>query len=403
MGRRREEDLSAGPLARGARRGTGGTEMPAGSPRERFRSIASPLRTAAGLVAGLLVLAGCASAPKPAAGPEPAFFPPPPDPPRVQFLFAITSEEDIPGFRRSLAERLAGEAETHILVRPRGVAVRDGVIYVADAKLATVLRIDLDAKRFEPIDHQGPGKLSGPLGISFDEDGVLYVADRGRRQVVAFAPDAEGRLAWSRAYGESETLLPTDVVARNGRLYVTDISDHEIEVYDIASGERVGTLGREGEDPGEFKFPSFIALGPDDTLYVTDTMNFRVQKLTLDGEPLGSYGKAGDWTGSVSRPKGVAVDDDGFVHILDAGFENAQIFLPDGRVGTFYGGYGNYPGHMYLPFEIALDKSLLPRLRDRVSPRLVPKYVILVTNQAGPHKLNVYVFGEPAAGADGGS
>ena len=358
----------------------------------------------AALVPGLLglVLAGCASAPKPST-PEPvAFFPPPPDPPRVQFLFAISSEEDIPGFRRSFAERLVGEAETRQLVRPRGIAVHDGVIFVADAKLATVVRIDLGAKRFEAIDHDGPGKLAAPLGISFDENGVLYVADRGRRQVLAFAPGEQGRLSFDRAYGESEGLLPTDVVVRGGRLYVTDIRDHEIEVYDVESGEKVGTLGREGEDPGEFKFPSFLALGPDDTLYVTDTMNFRVQKLALDGTPLGSFGKAGDWTGSVSRPKGVAVDDEGFVHILDAGFENAQIFLPDGRVGTFYGGFGDYPGHMWLPFEITLDKSLLARFAGRISPRLSPKYVILVTNQAGPHKLNVYVFGEPAAGAPGG-
>lgn len=348
---------------------------------------------------GLVVLPGlmgCAStSPARRGALEPAFFPPLPDVPRLQFLLAISADSDIPGARQGLTRALLGDAPLRRLVRPRGVTVHEGVIYVADAGLGTVVTIDLGRKLFDSIHDQGSGKLSRPLGLAVAGDGTLYVADRDRRQVLAYAAQDHRFLG---AYGDPETLLPTDVVVRGEQLYVSDIQDHEIEVYDRHSGERTGTLGEEGSGPGELKYPSFLATGPDGAIYVTDTMNFRIQKLSPEGTHLMSFSKAGDYSGSVTRPKGIAVDPQGLLHVLDAGFENAQIFLPDGTAATYYGGFGDFAGSMYLPFGICLDESLLPLLRARVDSRLDAKFLVLVTNQAGPHKLNIYAFGDPAAG-----
>ncbi len=327
---------------------------------------------------------------------EPAFFPPPPDAPRLQFLLTLSSDADIPGARDGLTRVLLGDDPLRRLVRPRGVAVHEAVIYVADTGLRTVVKIDLQRKLFDSIGEAGAEKLQIPLGLDVAADGTLYVADRGRRRVLAFAPQDHRFLG---AYGDPQTLLPTDVLVAGDKLYVSDVEEHEIEVYDRHSGERLGTLGEEGAEPGELKYPSFLAAGPDGTIYVTDTMNFRIQQLTPEGEPVASFGKAGDHSGSVSRPKGIAVDPQGLLHVLDAGFENAQIFLPDGQAATYYGGYGNFAGSMYLPFDVTLDQSLLPLLRERVDPRLDPKHLVLVTNQAGPHKLNIYAFGDPAGAA----
>lgn len=338
-------------------------------------------------------LVGCASRP---GGVEPVFFPPPPDAPRLQFLLAISSDSDIPGGRRGLARVLLGDEPLRQLVRPRGVGVHQGVIYVADPALGTVVKIDLGRKLFDWIRDDDDGHLESPLGLALAADGTLYVADRERRQVLAYAPEDHRFL---RAYGDPETLVPTDVAVVGDRLYVSDIHDHEIEVYDPRSGERLGTLGHEGAEPGELKYPSFLAAGPGGEIYVTDTMNFRIQKLSRQGEHLQTFGKAGDYSGSVTRPKGIAVDGEGLLHVLDAGFENAQIFLPDGRTATYYGGYGNHGGSMYLPFGICFDDSLLPLLQERVDPRLKAKFLVLVTNQAGPRKLNIYAFGDPVEGS----
>ena len=340
-------------------------------------------------------LVGCASTPARRGAVEPTFFPPPPDAPRLQFLLAISSDADIPGARRGLTRALLGDDPLRQLVRPRGVRVHDGIIYVADAGLRTVVKIDLENKLLDWIRDEGSGKLEAPLGLDLAADGTLFVADQGRRQVLAYAA---GDHRFLRAYGDPESLLPTAVLALGEKLFVSDITDHEIEIYDRHSGARVGTLGEEGGGVGQFKYPSFLAAGSDGAIYVTDTMNFRIQKLSQEGAHLMSFGKAGDFSGSVSRPKGIAVDSQGLLHVLDAGFENAQIFLPDGTAATYYGGYGDFAGSMYLPFGICLDESLLPLLRERVDPRLKVKFLVLITNQAGPHKLNIYAFGDPAAG-----
>lgn len=351
------------------------------------------------LAIALVAAGGCATKHSKRSSAEPVFYPPPPDPPHMQFLMSIGADTDIPGSRRGLVRVLLGDKPLQRLGRPRGVGVHAGIIYVADASFHTVITIDLARKSFGWIQDSGGGKLVNPIGLHIAEDGSLYVADAARREVLAYAP---GGRPFLRTYGDPKTLRPTDVVVIGDRVYITDIADHEIEVYDRKTAERITVLGKEGEGPGEFKFPNFLAAGPDGTLYVTDSMNFRVQRLSSDGKPLASYGKLGDWTGSLTRPKGIAVDRDGLLHVLDAGFENAQIFLPDGTAATFYGGFGNVPGHMYLPFGVCVDESLLPLLQKYVDPRLKPRHVILVTNQSGPHKLNIYVFGDPVQ-AEGSS
>ena len=357
----------------------------------------SPRFVLASLAIGLLALASCSPAGKAPPVSGPAFFPPPPDPPRLQFLEAISTDADLPGARRGLTAVLLGDTPLKGFQRPRGVDVYDGIIYVADSVLRTVIKIDLEQGLFEPIGDQAGGKLSKPAGLVFADDGTLYVADVMRRQVMIYAPGDQHFLT---AVGDPETLQPTDVAVHGDRLYIADIKDHEIEVYDRKSLKKIATIGGEGAGPGEFKYPSFITTGPDGALYVSDAMNFRVQKLSPEGEFIASFGKAGDWTGSFARPKGVAVGPEGLVHVLDAAFENCQIFLPDGRPATVYGGYGNFEGHMYLPFEITIDTSLLPHYRDRIDPRLRAKYLVLVTNQTGPHKLNIYAFGEPVGGSE---
>lgn len=348
------------------------------------------------LVGAVALMAGCVSSGATAPVSEPAFFPPPPDTPRLQFLLAIGSDADLPGATSSFAATLLGEEERRELMRPRGIDVYGGVIYISDSSQHTVIKIDLAAGSFEHINDQGSGKLASPSGLALAEDGTLYVADVKRHEIVVFAP---GDQHFLYTMGDPETSHPTDVAVAGDKLYVTDVLDHEIEVYDRISKKLINNLGGPGEEPGRFRYPTFLDLGPNGDLYVCDALNSRVQQLRPDGTPVASYGEAGDWHGDLPRPKGVAVDSRGRVHVLDAAFENAQIFLPDGRPATAYGGYGNFVGHMYLPFGIHLDTSLMPLFRDRVDPRLKPLYLVLVTNQAGPEKLNIYVFGDPKPGA----
>src|ERR1700727_3936771 len=60
------------------------------------------------------------------------FFPPSPDDPRIQFLTAFSSEIDL-GRGHTFADYITGEQKTtDPLVKPYGLAVHDGKIFVCD-------------------------------------------------------------------------------------------------------------------------------------------------------------------------------------------------------------------------------------------------------------------------------
>jgi len=57
----------------------------------------------------------------------------------------------------------------------------------------------------------------------------------------------------------------------------------------------IATFGSWGNDPGEFEYPEGIALGPDSLLYITDSVNHRIQVITREGTfvrqwPVGGFG-----------------------------------------------------------------------------------------------------------------
>ncbi|MGB2906958.1 MAG: 6-bladed beta-propeller [Candidatus Aminicenantaceae bacterium] len=73
------------------------------------------------------------------------------------------------------------------------------------------------------------------------------------------------------------------VVAENGKIYVTDIKERKVKVFD-ADGSFVSLIGREGQGPGEFTIPGQIQISPDNELMVEDGGALRMVFFTLDGE-----------------------------------------------------------------------------------------------------------------------
>lgn len=61
----------------------------------------------------------------------------------------------------------------------------------------------------------------------------------------------------------------------NGHMLLLDVRGKRVLEYD-ATGKHVRTIGRAGEGPGEFQFPTALAVGPGDSLWVTDVLRFSV-------------------------------------------------------------------------------------------------------------------------------
>jgi len=93
-----------------------------------------------------------------------------------------------------------------------------------------------------------------------------------------------------------------------------------------AAGWRV--LAGDRTAPGQFNFPDGIAVDAQGNLYVADTGNDRIQKLSATGVPVAEWGGRGGEPGQFRRPEGLVVDDTGGMVVVDADNDRLQRYLP---------------------------------------------------------------------------
>lgn len=340
------------------------------------------------------LLTGCATAPPSAKGP--VFYPPPPNPPRLQYLANFSIPRDVRE-QSAFADYLFGKEgkRDEVIIKPYGVAVHAGKIYVVDSRGPGYAVFDLVAQKFKTVTGSGNGRMKKPINITIDRDGTKYVTDTDRDQIVVY--DAEDRYA--QALGTEGQFKPVDVAIAGDRLYVVDIKARQIQVLEKATGKTLFTFGSVGSKEGEFYDPTNITLGPEGDVYVTDTGNFRVQRFTPEGKFVRTYGQLGDAVGDFARPKGIALDRTGLLYVSDAAFDNVQVFDNSGRLLVFFGGPGDDRENMNLPAAITIDYDNVALFQKYADPNFKVEYVILAVNQLGPYKVNVYGFGR-LEGAD---
>lgn len=341
-------------------------------------------------LAALALLWGCAAGVNKT---ETAFFPPLPQQPKLQFLLALTSEEDIGKKTSALTTYLTGkQQDLKRIARPHDIAAIKGKIYVLDRTYKKLLIIDLVKKEFDYIRDEREGALGDPFGIWVAGDDVKYVADAKRKQIVVFGKDNK----FLRAYGEQGQFeKPIDVAVYGSRIYVPDFSKHAVTVLDRETGKTVQTIGGPGVKDGLMNRPTHITVDGEGNVYVNDSFNFRIQKFDPQGKFLRAFGYQGDTLGSFARPKGIALDREGHLYAVDAAFENAQIF-DDATTDLllFFGGYGPHTGSMYLPSSICADYDNTEFFSAYADKDFRIKYLVYVGNLLGDKKMNVYGFGE---------
>lgn len=313
---------------------------------------------AVGLMAGL---AGCATRPEKAAAtagparlPDRA-WPPPPLAPRVVWVGLLHEPADF-GIRRSWFVRMLGslsgaDGGSPALAKPFGVALDEsGNLCLTDTGRRVVILADARNNRWRTWDRVGAYRFDTPVAVA-KAQGILYVADSGLGCVLAFRENG------SLVYALTNRLeRPTGVALAGDRVLVSDAQRHCVVAFDRA-GNYVAEFGRRGSGPGEFNYPTHLAVDGRGNLYVTDALNGRVQRLSADGRFLGQIGGPGDTPGFFGKPKGVAVDTFGHVYVVDASFDNIQIFDDKGRILLPVGAPGVDPGQFWMPNGIAIGRS----------------------------------------------
>ena len=317
-------------------------------------------------------------------------FPPPPDTTRIQFLTHFSLSSDLEGKTGGFHRFLFGEEAPLNMIKPYGVTAHKEKVYICDTGLGGLVVLDLALGDFEYFIPGGKGQLKLPINCYVDERGYLFVADANRQQIVVFNSELE----YLHAFGEAEGFKPTDVAVHQGKIWVANVLDHSVYIYGTDDYELIGRIPDLGsEDFGFIRQATNISIH-NNTLYVSDFGDFSVKIFSLDGTYLGMIGGYGNGPGRFTRPKGIALDREEKLYVVDAAFENVQIFNTGGDLLMHFGGAYKGAGAMWLPAAVEISYENLTFFEPYVDDSFVLKYLIYVTNQYGPAKLNVYGFVE---------
>lgn len=192
-----------------------------------------------------------------------------------------------------------------------------------------------------------------PIGIAIDPAGNLYLADSGNH-IRKVAPDG-AVTSPTLALGNDGLLNSFDVaVDAAGTMYVAaggpaGPPPYQSHIWKItAAGVKTMVAGGpEGDADGvgtaaNFNRPYGITVAPDGTLFVADTNNHRIRKVTADGTVstfAGSTKGYFDAIGTAARfdePRDLAFGPDGALYVADYNNHRVRKILADGTVSTYF-------------------------------------------------------------------
>jgi sugar lactone lactonase YvrE len=317
------------------------------------------LRIPALVILSAAALAGCAGTPGQFWMPpeKELIWPLPPDPPRVRYEGTITAETIRDSASRggfSAVLRLIAGAPEVKLQTPHGVSADGKTLAVADSGSAVVHLLDRTNGGYRAVESAGETRLQCPIGVAADGEGGVFVGDAVLGRV--FHLSRRGRLI-DEVAGDFQRPTGLAYDAARRRLYVVDTPAHSVLTFQAGAGgySLLRRLGGRGEEQGAFSFPTHVCLAANGDLYVTDSLNFRVQVFTPDGASLRSFGRPGDGTGDFGTAKGVAADSEGHIYVVDSLFDVVQIFDENGRFLLSFAGSGNKDGELWLPTGACVD------------------------------------------------
>jgi uncharacterized protein (TIGR03437 family) len=274
-----------------------------------------------------------------------------------------------------------GPATAARLSQPGGVATdAGGNLYIADGDNGRIRKvtpagiITTVAGGGDTVGDGGPATAAGlnsPTDIAVDAAGNLYIGDHFNQRIrkVSFLGTittlaGTGELGFSGDGGPAAAARLNDpagvTVTSAGDVYFTDSRNRRIRRVN-ANGIIATVAGS-----GNFKFsgdggpatsaalnlPSSVAVDALGNLYIADTANHRVRKVTTSGVITtvagnGTAGFSGDGgpatAASLNAPYSVAVDGNGNIYIADTDNQRVRKVSPSGTITTIAGG-GENPG-----------------------------------------------------------
>ena len=270
--------------------------------------------------------------------------------------------------------------------KPEGVVVVNGIAYVADSSACRILQVDTISGVVSSFAGSAVGFGNGsgavamfdhPTGLAADASGNLYVADKYNHVIrkithggVVSTYAGSGLAGFVNATaGNALTarfLFPSGVaVDSGGNVYVADSGNHCIRK--ISASGAVSTLAGAGgagfsDGPAasaQFNAPLAVAAAGGQ-VYVADTGNHAIRVIAADGSvfTLAGNGSAGFFDGAggsaqFASPTGIAVDGSGIAYVADRNNHRIRRIDSAGQVSSLAGsgiaGLANFPASALYP------------------------------------------------------
>ncbi|MDH5542576.1 MAG: NHL repeat-containing protein [Nitrospinota bacterium] len=227
-----------------------------------------------------------------------------------------------------------------------GIALADdGRIFISDEFNHRVCVYNADGKEHKAFGKKGAenGEFNYPRGLALDNSGNLYIADAWNHRIAVYSAD----LTFKTAFGElgagiGELDEPVSLIVRGDRLYVLEKSNHRIQVFTL-DGKPDGIIGGRGSVDEQnqfymtntveslfpspsFEYPSAITADRDGNIYVADTNNHRVIRIsgaTMRADT--SFNLCG-----IKFPSGLVCDAEGNLHLTQFNMDFVSVFSPEG-------------------------------------------------------------------------
>jgi DNA-binding beta-propeller fold protein YncE len=234
-------------------------------------------------------------------------------------------------------------------------------------------------------------RFSDPWGVA-TAGGVVFVADAGDNNRILYRwLDGEFRLLAGSGEGFTDGRgaaaafnTPSGIALdRHGNVYVADTGNHAIrkitprgDVSTLAGSGSAGFADGAGRQ-AQFNGPMGVAVGADGRVYVADTWNDRIRVITPEGEvsTLAGGEQPGwvDGAGAQARfdtPTDLALAADGTLWVADLQNNALRTIAPTGEVATRLGG-GDGERALWGPMALALTHDGVAYVSERLSGRVV--------------------------------